>query len=343
MARSLHAPSLPDDWAALAKEWCDELENGRHLAARTVAAYRQDVAGFLTFLANHWGEGGGKARLGRISLRDMRAWMAHERNRGLSSRALSRSLSAVRGFFGWLQERHGIDATTVLATRGPRYRRSLPRPVAAKEIEDLVTTTRDGDGRRPRWVNLRDAAVLLLLYGCGLRISEALSLLRSQAPLPETLRIRGKGGRERLVPVLPVAREAVDAYLAACPWPLKASDPLFVGLRGGPLSPRLVQKRVAELRAALGLPPTATPHALRHSFATHLLAASGDLRAVQELLGHASLSTTQGYTAVEEVQLMKIYKEARSRIDPRIAAAKRHDCGEVPASATDKRPGELDR
>ncbi len=326
-----HAPSLPADWAEAVETWSHALSTERGLAPRTVDAYRRDVTHLLSFLARHWGEGGGLARLGGITVQDMRAWMAHARSSGLSSRTLARAISASRAFFGWLEARHGVEATPVLAARAPRYRRSLPRPVPAEDVAGLIDSTRAGDGRRPRWVDLRDAAVLTLLYGCGLRISEALTLRRHDAPLPETLRIRGKGGRERLVPVLPVAREAVEAYLAACPWPLEAEGPLFVGLRGGALSPRLVQKRVAELRAALGLPPTATPHALRHSFATHLLAASGDLRAVQELLGHASLSTTQGYTAVEEVRLMEIYRKARKNLERRTASRQRNAVGTHPA------------
>ncbi len=327
-----HAPPLPPDWAAAVDSWTRDLATGRGLAPRTVDSYRRDVTKLLSFLAHHWGEGGGLARLGGITVQDMRAWMADQRRRGLSSRALARAISASRAFFGWLGEQHGIEAVAALSVRAPRYRRSLPRPVPAGDISDLIDSTRAGDGRRPRWVDLRDAAVLTLLYGCGLRISEALALRRRDAPLPETLRIRGKGGRERLVPVLPVARRAVETYLAACPWPLEADGPLFVGLRGGALSPRLVQKRVAELRAALGLPPTATPHALRHSFATHLLAASGDLRAVQELLGHASLSTTQGYTAVEEVRLMEIYRQARANLERRTSHRRHEAAGEQPSA-----------
>lgn len=291
--------------------WLAHLSALDAAAVATVEAYRADVTGFLSFLAVHLGGPQGRAALARIGLGDMRAWMAHERGRGTSARSLARSLSAVKSFYRWLSDRDGFDATTVLSTRSPRYRRKLPRPLAPEAAGAVIaiaeTQARDG------WVGARDAAVVTLLYGGGLRISEALGLTGADAPLKDVLRITGKGGKERLVPVLPAARAAVDAYLALSPWPADPKGPLFRGVRGGRLDPRLVQKAMERARAQLGLPATATPHAMRHSFATHLLNAGGDLRAIQELLGHASLSTTQAYTAVDTARLMEVYEASHPR------------------------------
>lgn len=291
--------------------WLDHLRALDGAADETITAYRTDVAAFLGFLHNHHGESLGLARLGAITQADMRAFLAHERGRGLSSRSLARRLSSVKSFIRWLADRDGFDPTHVLATRAPRYQRKLPRPLteeAARAVIDQV----DLQAAEP-WIAARDAAVVTLLYGCGLRISEALGLTGDCAPLPQVLRIRGKGGKERLVPVLPAARAAVDDYLRLCPYDIAPATPLFRGARGGALNPRLISGAMARARMALGLPATATPHALRHSFATHLLAAGGDLRAIQELLGHASLATTQVYTAVDSARLMEIYNSAHPR------------------------------
>lgn len=293
--------------------WLDRLAALDGAAANTVKAYRTDVTEFLAFLAGHTGESIGPARLARITQSDMRAWMAHERGHGTASRSLARKLSAVRSFTRWLAERDGFDPTAILATRAPKFQRKLPRPLsetAAREVIDLV-----GSFARADWVAARDIAVVTLLYGCGLRISEALGLTGADHPLPETLRISGKGGKERIVPVLPAARKAVSNYVDLCPMAI-ADEPdkaLFRGARGGALNPRLIAGVMEKARAGLGLPATATPHAMRHSFATHLLAAGGDLRAIQQLLGHASLSTTQAYTAVDSTRLMEIYEEAHPR------------------------------
>lgn len=280
-------------------------------SAHTVAAYGRDIRGFLGFLAGHWGGPYAPARLGGIVQGDMRAWMASERGRGLSARSLARSLSSVRGFLGWLAEREAIDPVAALAARGPKYRRKLPRPVDKDAARAVLAEI--GAEAREDWIGARDAAVATLLYGSGLRISEALSLRGADHPLPDVLRIRGKGAKTRLVPVLSAARAAVARYVALCPFPPEAADPLFRGVRGGPLNPRAIQKAMEGVRLRLGLPATATPHALRHSFATHLLAAGGDLRAIQELLGHASLSTTQAYTAVDATRLMEVYERAHPR------------------------------
>ncbi|MGC9445783.1 tyrosine recombinase XerC [Cereibacter johrii] len=279
-------------------------------SAHTIRAYTADVTGWLAFLAGHLGEGYGLRMLASVPHADLRAWMAHERARGLGARSLARSLSAVRQFTGWLAEREGVDATAVLSARGPKFRRKLPRPLSEADAKALLSTV--AEEAAEDWIRARDLAVVTLLYGCGLRISEALGLPGTAHPLPEVLRIRGKGDKERLVPSLPVAREAVARYAAICPFDL-ASGVLFRGARGGPLNPRLVARTMERARATLGLPPTATPHALRHSFATHLLNAGGDLRSIQELLGHASLSTTQVYTAVDGARLMEVYAKAHPR------------------------------
>ena len=284
-------------------------------AAQTVTAYAGDVSGYLGFLAQHRGGTEGLAALTSVPLSDLRAWMAHERGRGVSARSLARALSAVKGFTAWLADRQGADATAVLSARAPKFQRKLPRPLSVDAASDVLDTV--GDDAREPWVAARDMAVVTLLYGCGLRISEALGLTGADHPLPEVLRILGKGGKERLVPVLPAARQAVSRYAALCPFDLTAEATLFRGTRGGPLNPRLIAAAMERTRNRLGLPSTATPHALRHSFATHLLSAGGDLRAIQELLGHASLSTTQAYTAVDAARLMEVYEKAHPRAGTR--------------------------
>ncbi|MBK1635593.1 tyrosine recombinase XerC [Rhodovulum adriaticum] len=295
---------------ALAR-WLDHERALNGAAANTIRAYGRDVQGFLAFLADYHGAPTGMAHLRAVGLRDLRAWMAHERNRGIAPRSLARALSSVKGFYRWLARQEGFDPSPVLAARAPRFQRKLPRPLS----EDAARAVLDdmGTGASTGWVAARDVAVATLLYGCGLRISEALSLTGADVPLGEVLRIRGKGGKERLVPVIAPARAAVQAYTAACPHQLTPEAPLFRGVRGGALNPRLIARAMEGARARLGLPATATPHALRHSFATHLLSAGGDLRAIQELLGHASLSTTQAYTAVDTARLMEVYEAAHPK------------------------------
>ena len=293
------------------QRWLAELSAVGGRAPKTVNAYRTDVSGFLAFLQAHLGDAAGIVVLGKLATRDMRAWMAHERGRGVSARSLARSLSAVKNFVGWVAEREGFDPSTLLMTRSPRFKNKLPRPLdvsAARAMIDTVELQATTD-----WVARRDAAVVTLLYGCGLRISEALALTGDALPLGDVMRIVGKGGKERIVPVIPAARRTIDIYAESCPFDLDGAVPLFRGVRGGTLNPRLVQKVMEKARAQLGLPATATPHAMRHSFATHLLNAGGDLRSIQELLGHASLSTTQAYTAVDAARLMEVYKAAHPR------------------------------
>lgn len=296
---------------ALLRAWLAQLSAVRDASPRTITAYRRDVSGFLGFLSLHHGGPAGRAALGSVGTADMRAWMARERDRGLSARSLGRSLSAVRSFYAWLAEAQGVDAPAVSATRGPRRKVRLPRPVSPDAAKDLIATIELQNEKS--WIGARDVAVATLLYGCGLRISEALALRQSDAPLGEVLRIRGKGGRERIAPVLPVVARAVESYRTLCPFAPGPAAPLFLGARGGPLNPRLIQAAMAGARRQLGLPATATPHALRHSFATHLLEAGGDLRTIQELLGHASLATTQVYTGVDQVRLMESYMAAHPK------------------------------
>ena len=280
-------------------------------SANTVSAYATDLRGFLGFMAQHMGGLDCPRGLGDVTQSDMRAWMAYERGRDLSARALARKLSAVRGFARFAADETGIDISAILATRAPKHARGLPRPLSPSDAREVLQTV--ALQTRADWAGLRDVAVVTLLYGCGLRVSEALSLTGRDAPLPEMLRMTGKGGRERLVPVLPVARRAVDSYLRACPHSPAPDAPLFRAMRGGPLARRHIARVMEASRHQLGLPASATPHALRHSFATHLLAKGGDLRAIQELLGHSSLSSTQVYTAVDSTRLMDIYEQAHPR------------------------------
>jgi integrase/recombinase XerC len=303
----LISPALSDAMAL----WLDHKRALDGAAANTIKAYAADVAGFLAFLAGHRGQMEGLGAVANLTQTDLRAWMAQERARGVSARTLARELSAVKSFTSWLAEREGFDASTTLSARGPKYRRKLPRPLT--EDAAIAMIDRVGDQATSEWVAARDMAVITLLYGCGLRISEALGLTGADSPLPQVLRIIGKGGRERLVPVLPAAQGAVAAYVRLCPHDLARTEPLFRGVRGGALNPRLIALVVEKARMQLGLPATATPHAMRHSFATHLLSAGGDLRAIQELLGHASLSTTQAYTAVDAARLMEVYDRAHPR------------------------------
>lgn len=286
-------------------------------AENTLTAYRTDVRGYMAFLTRHYCDATGIGPVTKVTVPDIRAWMAHERRRGVSARSLARALSAVRTFTVWLAKREGFDPAAVLSVRSPKFRRPLPRPLSKDAAVQMIDTvklqsTTDGTSRKD-WIALRDMAVVTLLYGCGLRISEALGLTGASIPLPGVLYIRGKGGKERLVPVIDAVRDAVAQYVRLCPWPVEPDAPLFRGARGGALNPRLIQKAMQAARRQPGLPPTATPHAMRHSFATHLLNAGGDLRTIQELLGHSSLSTTQCYTAVDTARLMEVYDKAHPR------------------------------
>ena len=291
--------------------WLSHQRSLKSAANNTISAYTSDVSGFIEFMAAHRGGPQGLGALTEIHTRDMRAWMAHERGRGVSSRSLARALSAVKTFFRWLAERHTLQPTAVLQARSPKFKRKLPRPLAIKAAREIIEAV--GMQAPDDWVAARDTAVLTMLYGCGLRISEALGLSGADHPLPDVLKIIGKGSKERIVPVLPITKAAVAYYAKLCPFPIENELPLFRGVRGGRLRSGLVQKAMRSARMQLGLPATVTPHAMRHSFATHLLNAGGDLRTIQELLGHASLSSTEAYTAVDTARLMEVYNSAHPK------------------------------
>ncbi|SMO93404.1 tyrosine recombinase XerC [Ruegeria faecimaris] len=293
------------------QNWLDGLGALSGRSENTLTAYRGDVSEFLSFMTLHHSESQGMAAIARITISDMRAWMADQRASGVGSRSLARKLSAVKTFYRWLSEREGFEPTAVLSTRAPKFTQKLPRPMAEDAARAMIETVEMQSASD--WVSARDVAVVTLLYGCGLRISEALSLTGADTPLPNSLRITGKGNKERVVPVLPVAQTAVDQYVKLCPHPQSREKALFRGVRGGPLNPRAIQGVMAKARQQLGLPSTVTPHAMRHSFATHLLSAGGDLRTIQELLGHASLSTTQAYTAVDTARLMEVYNRTHPK------------------------------
>lgn len=313
----MSGPLQAADSSILAEEallrWAVMLRDERRFSTRTVDAYARDGRAFLAFLQDHLGDTPTLASIAGLTPQDLRAYLAFRRQgeERLGDRSVARALAALRSFFGFLERRHGVNTARLKLVRGPRVKLGLPRPVSEAAAAALLEDA-EGQDNEP-WIAARDAAVLTLLYGCGLRISEALSLTGAEAALPGQLRILGKGGKTRLVPTLPAAQEAVRQYTALCPFPLEAGEPLFRGAKGGPLSPRIIQRLMERLRGRLGLPPSATPHALRHACATHLLSAGGDLRAIQDLLGHASLSTTQAYTGVDAEQLDAAYRKAHPR------------------------------
>lgn len=296
---------------ALVAGFLAHIEGGRRYSAHTVKAYERDLGQWLAFLTAHKGRAVTSQDLSALSGTDWRAWLADRRRDGAGPRTLQRALSAVRSFYAFVRARHGIDNAALALVEAPRAPRRLPRPVSETAAKAMLDDT--GTARAEAWQSARDTAVLALLYGAGLRVSEALSLMGRDYPLADALRITGKGGRTRLVPVLKPVRQAVEAYVTLCPYPLAADQPLFKGARGGALNARAVQRCVERMRGALGLPSTATPHALRHAFATHLLAGGGDLRAIQELLGHASLSTTQIYAEVDTARLLSVHAATHPR------------------------------
>ena len=303
------------DLVTQARAWLGRLASERRMSEKTVEAYGRDLRQFLSFLAQHHGEPPSLVTFEQLAPTDLRAFMAHRRREGVESRSLSRNLAGLRSFARHLERETCGRAAVFSAVRSPKIARRLPKPIgieAAKVMADAGT--RVGEDRAD-WVLARDAAVLTLLYGAGLRISEALGLTRAEAPIggQDSLTVTGKGRKTRTVPIIAPVGRAIAAYLALCPITLSNDGPLFVGVRGGPLSPRIIQLAMEQLRGALGLPASATPHALRHSFATHLLGRGGDLRAIQELLGHASLSTTQVYTAVDSGRLIEAYRAAHPR------------------------------
>ena len=291
--------------------WLEHLAHERRASPRTLEAYGFAAARYIAFLERHQGEAVTIRSLSQVTAGELRAWLAHLRSgdHPLSPRSLSQALSAIRTFHKFLDRRLDTPNPAIALVRGPRVKPGAPRPITEDQAAGMLAEP-GLDPDREDWEAARDEAVLTLLYGCGLRISEGLSLKRSDAPLGDTLRITGKGSKTRIVPVLPAVGEAIDAYVAQMPFLLAPDAPLFRAKRGGPLSPRHVQATVQVLRGRLGLPASATPHALRHSFATHLLGAGADLRSIQELLGHASLSTTQRYTEVDAAALLNAYSAA---------------------------------
>lgn len=306
--------AAPDVIEAL-NSWLQHLSAGRHLAANTLEAYERDARQFIEFLQDHWGEPVSLAHLNRLAAADLRAFLAARRAEETGSRSLSRAVSALRALFRFLEMKGLAKNRTLFAAALPKTAHSIPKPLTEGKALSVMNASGAASPDEPEWVAARDRAALLLLYGSGLRIAEALGLKRRDAPLPprDEVRVTGKGGKERIVPVLPVAQEELARYLDLCPYPLPPDGPLFVGVKGGPLSPRILQLLMARLRTNLGLASTATPHALRHSFATHLLGRGADLRSIQELLGHASLSTTQIYTEVDSELLLRIYDKTHPR------------------------------
>lgn len=302
---------LADDLRRATRTWLDHLEHERGRSPATLASYERDLRQFLAFLKRDLGHPPCLADLARLDVKAVRRFLAARRREGAASRSLARTVSALRTFYRWLESTDQIANRALAQVAMPRIPHTLPKPLTVGKAAALV----EDDGAEDDWIRARDVAVMLLLYGAGLRISEALSLARRDAPVSgrDVIRITGKGGKERLVPILPVTQRAIERYLALCPYPLDPQAPLFVGAKGGPLSPRLIQLAIARMRDELALPETATPHALRHSFATHLLAAGADLRQIQELLGHASLSTTQVYTEVDRERILAVYDRAHPR------------------------------
>jgi integrase/recombinase XerC len=308
--------SADDSIALQMSLWLTHLRTERRLSPKTLEAYARDLRQCLDFLCLHWGERVTLARFAELETTDIRAFMAMRRADEVAGRSLMRALAGLRSF-GRFLEREGKGKLGALsAIRAPKVAKSLPKPIQIDAAKRLADADERAGETRETWVLARDAAVMALLYGSGLRISEALGLKRRDVPRPgegDVLIVNGKGNKTRMVPVLHNVLTLIAEYVALCPYPLPAEGPIFVGARGGPLSPRIIQLAMERLRGALGLPDSATPHALRHSFATHLLSRGGDLRAIQELLGHASLSTTQVYTGIDTERLLQVYASAHPR------------------------------
>jgi integrase/recombinase XerC len=294
----------------LAARWTAHLQHDRRRSPHTVRAYVATAHRFVDFLGHYRGQEIGPDILAEVGAADLRAFLARRRGEGLGAASAARELSGVRAFLKYAAEQDGRHAQ-LPRTRAPKRPRTLPRPAAPAEAMELAENA--AAAASAPWIGARDLAILLLLYGAGLRVAEALSLTARVMPIGATLRVTGKRSKTRIVPIVPAVREAIDDYVRQCPCPRSGDAPLFVGARGGPLNPDLVRRAVAAARRRLGLPDTLTPHALRHSFATHLLARGADLRALQELLGHASLSSTQIYTAVDAARLLDVYRHAHPR------------------------------
>ncbi len=309
--KPLDPKNMPPD--NVLAQFCAHLQGERRLADKTVEAYQRDISAFLGFITQHLGRPIKLGDLAAINIRDFRSYLAHRKRgiNGLSASSLARNLSSLRMFFRYIERNWNLKNDAIDLINGPKVSKPLPKPISVQASQDLINTAGTIDPRP--WIAARDMSVILLMYGAGLRISEALSVRVCDLPLTDSIQITGKGNKARLVPLLPIIGQAIENYSQLCPFILKGSDALFRGVRGGPLGPRTIQKTIEVLRGALGLPESMTPHALRHSFATHLLAGGGDLRTIQELLGHASLSSTQIYADVDASSLMKIYAGAHPR------------------------------
>lgn len=304
---ALAAPDL----AMAARAWLRWLTSEKRFSPHTIEAYGRDADAFISFLANHLGGPPDLLALRDLHVADFRAWLASRVYAGIDKSSNARALSSIRSVFRYLDRNRLVHNPAIAIVKSPRLPKTVPKPITAGEAFGLIDEA-ENDTNQP-WIARRNVAMLTLLYGCGLRIAEALSLTRAEAPAGRSMIITGKGRKQRVVPLLPAVVDSIAAYVKSCPHALEPEGPLFVGVRGGPLHPRIVQGIFRKLRPLLGLPETATPHALRHSFATHLLAGGGDLRTIQELLGHASLSTTQRYTAVDATKLLEVYDRAHPR------------------------------
>jgi len=295
----------------LIENWLSYSQKIRGNEGNTIKAYRRDVQKFLIYLTHYYGNEIDNHQLARVDLPALRSWVSNAKKNSLSNRSMLREISAVKNFYDWLFVNEGIDNAVIANFTGPKLKKRLPRPLSENDAKNLIAFVKN----KPidSWVVARDVAILILLYGCGLRISEAIDMKYDLIPLPDVIKIKGKGNKERLIPILPIAHESIKKYLNDYPFKFSSCDPLFVGLRGKKLNPKAVQNVVRNARISLGLPDTVTPHALRHSFATHLLSAGGDLRTIQELLGHQSLSSTQMYTGVDQRRLMEAFKQSHPR------------------------------
>lgn len=309
--RSLTGFFAADDTLRAIEDWQRWIGDERRSSAHTLAAYSRDLAAFLTFLGDHLGSPPTLEDLNNLQAADFRSFLARRLGDGIAQSSLARAMSTLRNFFRFLDKTGRVSNATISAVRAPRPAPPIPKAIAAVEAMDLIDAA--GSFSDTPWIAKRDMALFTMLYGCGLRIDEALSLNQENAPQDDAMMITGKGNKQRIVPVLPIVRESIADYRQACPFPPKPDGPLFLGARGGRLNPGVVQRQMRKLRGLLGLPASATPHALRHSFATHLLGAGGDLRTIQELLGHASLSTTQRYTKVDSERLIAVYDDAHPR------------------------------
>lgn len=309
--RALIEFTAADDTCRAIEDWQRWIADEKRSSSNTLAAYSRDIAAFLRFLADHLGSPASLKDLNDLSAADFRSFLARRAGEGISNSSNARAMSTLRSFFRFLDRAGLVSNATLSAVRAPRPKPPIPKPIAAAEALDLIDAARSLSDRP--WIAKRDVALFTFLYGCGLRIDEALSLNQSETPDGDTMRVTGKGNKQRIVPVLPIICDAIADYLESCPYSPPPDGPLFLGARGGRLNAGVVQRQMRKLRALLGLPSTATPHALRHSFATHLLGAGGDLRTIQELLGHASLSSTQRYTEVDAEKLIAVYEDAHPR------------------------------